>query len=214
MADPAPPPTDAVAGLVLAGGRGSRMGGVDKGLQMLDGTPLARHALRRLAPQVATAMVSANRHADTYAGWGVPVLADADATGFDGPLAGLLAGLRHSALPWLAAVPCDTPFFPQDLVVRLADAATAANAPAACAWAPDAADGTWRAQPVFCLLHRSLQADLAAYLAGGGRRVMEWLGRHGCAQARFDAAAAFRNANTAEDLAALQADARLQLSFR
>ena len=62
-----------ITGLVLAGGQGTRMGGADKGLQLLDGTPLALHALRRLAPQVGTMLVSANRNHAAYAAFGAPV---------------------------------------------------------------------------------------------------------------------------------------------
>src|SRR5580658_1275779 len=104
-----------ITGLVLAGGRGSRMGGIDKGLQAHHGVPLAQHALRRLAPQVATTMLSANRNLETYAAMGVPVWSDETAD-FSGPLAGMLAGLNHCGTEYLATVPCDAPDFPLDLV--------------------------------------------------------------------------------------------------
>lgn len=194
---------DAIAGLVLAGGRGSRMGGIDKGLQLFRGRPLALHALERLRPQVTATMVSANRHADIYAGWNVAVLPDHDAE-FSGPLAGLLAGLQRCPAPWMASVPCDTPFFPHDLVQRLAQGAAAAGTDAAVAWAPDP-EGIRRAQPVFCLLHTRLQGPLAAYLASGQRRVMGWLAQHSAAAVHFDDPLAFRNANTLEDLQRLEA---------
>jgi molybdopterin-guanine dinucleotide biosynthesis protein A len=202
---PAVDPRTGIAGLVLAGGNGSRMGGVDKGLQPFRGRPLAAHALARLAPQVAATAVNANRHRATYAAWGAPVWPDADDSR-PGPLAGMLAGLRSSPLPWLACVPCDTPHFPADLVPRLAREAARSGAPAAIAWAPDAPAGPHRAQPVFCLLRVDLQDRLAAYLDGGGRRVMDWLAQQGCTAARFDDWRAFRNANTPEALRALEDD--------
>ena len=110
-----------ITGLVLAGGRGSRMGGVDKGLQNHHGVPLALHALLRLAPQVGLTMINANRNLAAYESMGVPVWPDALAD-FAGPLAGFLAGLEHCDTPYLVTVPCDSPRFPEDLVARLASA--------------------------------------------------------------------------------------------
>jgi len=189
-----------ITGLVLAGGRGSRMGGVDKGLQMLDGVPLVQHALQRLAPQVGALMVNANRHLDTYAGFGVPVWPDEPAD-YAGPLAGFLAGLAHCQTPWLASVPCDTPRFPSDLVARLA--AGLGDAPLAIATTLE--DGRVQRQPVFCLMSRSLKRDLEAFIADGGRKIEHWLARHRCADVPFDDASAFFNANTADELRRLEA---------
>ena len=110
-----------ITGLVLAGGRGSRMGGVDKGLQSYHGVPLALHALLRLAPQVGSAMINANRNLAAYESFGVPVWPDA-LPDFAGPLAGFLAGLEHCETPYLVTLPCDSPLFPEDLVARLAQA--------------------------------------------------------------------------------------------
>jgi molybdopterin-guanine dinucleotide biosynthesis protein A len=194
---------DQITGLVLAGGRGSRMGGIDKGLQGLRGEPLVAHALRRLAPQVGPRMISANRHLDAYAALGVTVWPDAD-PGFAGPLAGLRAGLDHAETPWLATVPCDSPGFPPDLVARLALAADVAGVRAAVA-ATRAHDGTLRREPVFCLLHASLRDDLAAFLHAGGRAVGAWLDRHAAVEVPFEDATAFANANTPDELHALQA---------
>ncbi|MDR2325172.1 MAG: molybdenum cofactor guanylyltransferase MobA [Acidovorax sp.] len=206
-----------ITGLVLAGGRGSRMGGVDKGLQPFSGLPLARHALQRLAPQVGGLLLNANRHLDTYRSWGVPVVADTEAD-YPGPLAGFLAGLLHCPTPWLLAVPCDTPRFPADLAVRMAAAAHAAGAPLAVALAPDseASDASQlevqvqvRAQPAFCLIHRSLLPSLQRFVSEGGRKIDRWTALHPLAQARFDQAGddplAFANANTLAELQALQA---------
>lgn len=190
-----------ITGLVLAGGRGSRMGGVDKGLQPHRGVPLALHALRRLQPQVGAAMIIANRNRDAYAAFGVPVWPDA-MPDFAGPLAGFAAGLAHCATPWLACVPCDTPNFPPDLVARLA--AVAAEHDAEIVMPSSAEDGRWVAQPVFSLLRVSLQASLLRFLHDGGRKIDQWARQHRRLELRFDEARAFFNANTADDLRQLQ----------
>ena len=190
-----------ITGLVLAGGRGQRMGGVDKGLQPLRGTPLAQVALERLRPQVAGLLVSANRHLDLYRTFGAPVLTDG-APDHPGPLAGLLAGLRHCPTAWLLAVPCDTPRFPADLARRLAHAVTGEGA--GIAMAATREEGRLQPQPVFCLVRRSLEADLAAFIADGGASPRAWAARHAPALVAFDDAAAFANANTLEDLRRLQ----------
>ncbi len=151
-----------ITGLVLAGGRGSRMGGADKGLQNHRGLPLALHALLRLQPQVGATMLNANRNLGAYEAMGVPVWPD-DHADFAGPLAGMLVGLAHCETPWLVTVPCDTPNFPADLVERLAAAAQAEGADIAMAATREPAQGAdgdavargqpaVQVQPVFCLL--------------------------------------------------------------
>ena len=190
----AAPTREAITGLILAGGRGQRLGGVDKGLQPWRGLPLVDHALARLAPQVAEVVVSANRHLPDYAGRGVRVLADAS-DDFPGPLAGILAGLRAATTPWLAVVPCDSPRLPLDLVERLAGGLAAS--PGAVV---ERADG--RLEPVCCLLSTALADDLADYLGGGGRKVAGWVAGH-ATPVRFDRpedAVAFANLNTPDDL--------------
>ncbi|HUL66117.1 MAG TPA: molybdenum cofactor guanylyltransferase MobA [Burkholderiaceae bacterium] len=184
-----------VTGLVLAGGRGSRMGGVDKGLQLLDGVPLVQHALRRLAPQVASLMINANRNLEVYAQFGVPVWPDAESD-FAGPLAGFVAGLAHCATEWLVTVPCDTPRFPLDLVERMTKSVGTARVAVACT----TEEGAVQRQPVFCLMRRDTRADIVAYLAGGGRKIDTWFDREGCVDVLFEDADAFYNANTAEEL--------------
>ncbi|WP_295951439.1 molybdenum cofactor guanylyltransferase MobA [Rhodoferax sp.] len=187
-----------ITGLVLAGGRGTRMGGVDKGLQDFQGQPLALHALNRLQPQVATLMLNANRHLADYAAFGVPVWPDADAE-FTGPLAGMLAGLTHCTTPFLATVPCDAPLFPLDLVQRLA----AVDADIVVATAADDS-GVQRLQPVFCLLRTDLHASLAQFLAAGGRKVGQWMAQHHCVRVAFAEPQAFANANTQAELTEIQ----------
>jgi molybdopterin-guanine dinucleotide biosynthesis protein A len=190
-----------ITGLVLAGGRGSRMGGVDKGLQNHRGMPLALHALLRLQPQVGTSMVSANRNLSAYEAMGVPVWPDS-VEGYAGPLAGLLTGLEHAETPWLVTVPCDTPDFPTDLVERLAAAAAAQDAEIAMAATLE--DGRLRAQPVFCLLRTELVESLVAFLRTGERKFGLWASQHRKIELPFDDAAAFFNANTPQELQQLQ----------
>jgi molybdenum cofactor guanylyltransferase len=190
-----------ITGLVLAGGRGSRMGGLDKGLQLHRGVPLAEHALRRLAPQVGRVMVNANRNLEIYRALGAPVWPD-PLPDYPGPLAGLLAGLAHCETPYLVTVPCDTPDFPADLVDRLAQAL--AEADAEIAMARTLEDGVPRTQPVFSLLAAGLGASLAAYLQSGERKVDRWTARHRTVEVPFDDARAFFNANTLEELGRLQ----------
>ncbi len=204
-------PRDAVTGLLLAGGQGSRMGGVDKGLQAFGGGTLAQHALERLRPQVNRLIVNANRHPDVYQGFGVPVVAD-ELTGYAGPLAGFLAGLQHCQTDYLVTVPCDTPLFPTDLVARLAAALAAADADIAMAAAPEADDHgqmTLRTQPVFCLLKRGLLDSLRAFTASGRRKIDMWTAQHHCVTVAFDGPGddpqAFANANTFDELRAIAA---------
>jgi len=194
-------PAEEITGLVLAGGRGSRMGGVDKGLQSHQGMPLALHALLRLQPQVGAAMVNANRNLAAYESMGVPVWPDPLAD-YPGPLAGLLAGLEHCDTPYLVTVPCDTPNFPEDLVARLAAALEAGGADIAMAASLE--DGQMRSQPVFCLLKTELLESLVAFLQSGERKVDRWTGQHRCVVVPFDDSSAFFNANTLAELQQLQ----------
>jgi molybdopterin-guanine dinucleotide biosynthesis protein A len=190
-----------ITGLVLAGGRGSRMGGLDKGLQPHQGLPLALHALQRLQPQVGEVGINANRNLAAYEAMGVPVWPDRLAN-HPGPLAGLLAGLEHCRTPYLASVPCDSPHFPTDLVARLAAALAAADADIAMAATTE--DGLQRPQPAFLLLKAGLRESLAAALHEGERKIARWAARHACVTVPFDDAHAFVNANTLEELARLQ----------
>ena len=192
---------DEITGLVLAGGRGSRMGGIDKGLQNHLGMPLAMHALLRLGPQVGALMINANRNLGAYDSMGVPVWPDAQLD-FPGPLAGFVAGLEHCETPYLVTVPCDTPNFPADLVARLAAALAAEGAEMAIAATLE--DGRLQAQPVFCLMQADLLESLVAFTHAGQRKIDKWTGQHRCATVVFDDAAAFFNANTPAELQQLQ----------
>lgn len=184
-----------ITGLVLAGGQGSRLGGVDKGLQPYKGTPLALNAMRRLTPQVGHVMLNANRHLETYAGWGARVWPDpAELGSYQGPLAGFLAGLQHAETPYLATVPCDCPHFPHDLVARLS-AALRDDVEIVVARSSNGLE------PAFCLMRRSVEASLHSYLQSGERRIERWTAQLRRAEAHFDDAAAFFNINTPDDLA-------------
>lgn len=198
-----PIPPEAITGLVLAGGRATRMGGADKGLQSYLGMPLALHTLLRLQRQVGSVMINANRNLAAYEAMGAPVWPDA-LPDYPGPLAGMLAGLEQCQTPWLLTAPCDTPDFPDDLAARLARAA--AEHQAEIAMAATREDGELRTQPVFCLISAMLMEDLAAWLRDGERKIDRWTARHRCAIVEFDDAPAFFNANTPQELQQLVQD--------
>ncbi|MBC8723617.1 MULTISPECIES: molybdenum cofactor guanylyltransferase MobA [Paraburkholderia] len=199
-------PREQITGLVLAGGRGTRMGGVDKGLQPLHGEPLAAHVLRRLAPQTGPLMISANRHPDTYAALGAPYRATLVADtlpDFPGPLAGMLAGLRAAGTAYLLSAPCDSPWLPADLAARLADALDANHADIATVTTVDTG-GETSLHPVFALMRTAVADDLAAFLASGERKVRAWYARHKTVEVVFADERAFYNANSLQELADLE----------
>ncbi len=213
-----------ITGLVLAGGQGSRMGGVDKGLLPLLGQPLAQWCAQRLAAQVGQVLINANQNRAVYESWGWRVVADLpdgdvpssnEATSqeapasplFAGPLAGFAAGLTACTTPWLLTVACDTPRFPADLAQRLLQAAHSQNALIAMACTPaNAAFGSNKPvpQPAFCLLHHSLAASVQQFVQQGGRKIRQWTAQHATTMVVFDEADAFYNANTPADLAHLE----------
>jgi len=192
-----------ITGLILAGGRGSRMGGVDKGLQNHHGVPMALHAMMRLAPQVGEIMINANRNLGAYEAFGVPVWPDT-LPDYAGPLAGFLTGLERCETRYLATVPCDSPLFPHDLVRRLADALEAADAEIAMAATVEG--GLPQVQPVFCLMKTELVESLLHFTQSGQRKIDKWTAQHRCVEVRFDDAQAFANANTRDELQRLQQD--------
>jgi molybdenum cofactor guanylyltransferase len=191
-----------MTGLVLAGGRGTRMGGLDKGLQRLAGTPLARHAAQRIAPQVDAVLISANRHIGEYEQLGEPfgarVIRDAS-DDFPGPLAGLLAGLRAARTELLLCIPCDTPGLPDDLAARLVGSLDREQADIAVASTVDT-DGTRRQHSVVAVMRTTLADDLAAYLDAGERKVRTWYARHKHIEVPFENERAFYNANSLREL--------------
>ena len=187
---------DAITGLVLAGGMGRRMGGVDKGLVPFDGRPMVQHVLERLTPQVGTVIINANQNVERYAEFGHPVCRDA-IDGFAGPLAGLQAGLALATTPCVVTVPCDSPFLPLDLVARLAAGMAAHDAQIAVA------KTMTQPHPVFALVQRSVLPHLIQFLDAGGRKIDAWYATLAVVEVAFDdEAEAFRNINTAAELAA------------
>lgn len=199
-----------ITGLILAGGRGSRMGGVDKGLQNFNGMPLALHTLMRLQLQVGSVMINANRNLSAYESFGAEVWPDVLAD-YAGPLAGFLTGLERCETPYMVTVPCDTPRFPLDLVARLAAALERDDAEIAMAAGPetDAQGQTQvRSQPVFCLLRIELLESLVKFTQGGGRKIDAWTAQHRTVVVPFDLPGddplAFANANTLAELKQLE----------
>ena len=202
-----------ITACVLAGGRGMRMGGVDKGLQLFQDQPLALQVLQRLTPQVGSLLINANRNAEAYAElaklFNARICADA-LPDYPGPLAGFLAGLTQCQTEWLLCVPCDTPLFPTDLVahmVKACDHAEDSDIVVAHGWDSEGesvdAKAPLRAQPVFCLMRASLKDSLSQFITQGGRKIDAWTGQHRCAQALFDRPQdlhAFANANTLAQL--------------
>ena len=184
-----------ITGLILAGGKGSRMGGVDKGLQSFRGKRLVDHVYERLAPQVGGVVINANQNHDEYRTFGVRVVSDAIG-GFAGPLAGLHAGLSVSKRPFLASVPCDSPFLPADLVERLFARIDATGAELAVAKTGD------QPHPVFSLVRRGVLDHLTEFLKGGVRKIDAWYATLNVVEVGFDdEAEAFSNINTLEELA-------------
>jgi molybdenum cofactor guanylyltransferase len=191
-----------VTGLILAGGLGRRMGGVDKGLQLLRAEPMVAHVLKRLAPQVERVMINANQNADAYAAVGAPfdALVVPDIVGgFAGPLAGLHAGLHATETALIATVPCDSPFLPTDLVQRLRAALEAQHAKIAVARTFD------QPHPVFALVDTGVRDNLAEFLRSGGRKIDAWYAALPLVEVRFDdEAEAFENINTRAELDAFE----------
>ena len=182
-----------VTGVILAGGRATRMGGTDKGLVAIAGRPMIAWVIDALRPQVSQVLINANRNRDRYGEFGSDVVEDGDGE-FRGPLAGMASGMRVARTPWIAVVPCDSPLIHGQLVARLYAGAVSSGAPIAVAH-----DGE-RLQPVFALLARDLLDDLAGYLDEGERKIDRWYARH-----RFeridcsDVMASFANIYAPED---------------
>ena len=183
-----------ITGIVLAGGLSRRMGGVDKGLQMLRGRPMIAGVLERLAPQVSEIIINANQNLERYRACSSPVVSD-EIGGFAGPLAGLHAGLKIARHAYVVTVPCDSPFLPADLVARLFAALQERGADLAVAKTGD------QPHPVFSLCRRSLLPHLTEFLRRGDRKVDLWHATLKVAEVRFDdEAEAFSNINTPEEL--------------
>jgi len=183
-----------VTGLILAGGKGSRMGGVDKGLQAFRGRRLVDHVYERFAPQVGGIIINANQNHEEYRTFGVRVVSDAIG-GYAGPLAGLHAGLSVSKRPFLASVPCDSPFLPADLIERLYQRIDETGAELAVAKTGE------QPHPVFSLMRRGVLDHLTEFLKSGGRKIDAWYATLNVVEVGFDdEPGAFSNINTREEL--------------
>lgn len=197
--------TSDITAVVLAGGRGTRMGGVDKGLQPYRGLPLAQHAARRIASQVGQVLINANRHLEVYQSFGYPVYSDAQSD-YAGPLAGFAVALAACTTPYLLTVPCDSPLFPPDLAKRMAQGLQGAGDAPFYEIAVAARGGY--SQPVFCLIKRELLTSLEQFMASGQRKIDQWTARHRTVMVSFDRVGdsplAFANANTVDELSQLQ----------
>ncbi|MDY7544972.1 molybdenum cofactor guanylyltransferase MobA [Glaciimonas sp. CA11.2] len=187
-----------ITGLILAGGRGSRMGGVDKGLQTVSDVPMVAHVIATLAPQVGSLMISANRNLSAYATFGVPVWPDAN-NDFAGPLAGIQAGLKNCQTPYLVTAPCDSPFLPDNVVSELAKALENTAADIAVA-ATSGINSKIQPQPVFMLMQTTVLIDLTAFIDEGGRKIEIWYRRLHYTEVLFQDATPFRNINTPNEL--------------
>ena len=186
--------TPLITGVVLAGGQGRRMGGVDKGLKLLRGQPMVQWAIERFAPQVDEILINANQNLDTYAAFGHRVIPDAIG-GFAGPLAGLHRGLSEARHGLVATVPCDSPFLPADLVTRLLAAMQKDGAELSVARTGD------QPHPVFCVCRKTVLPGLTSFLESGGRKIDAWYSALKVAEVPFDDQAdAFSNINTEAEL--------------
>lgn len=183
-----------ITGLILAGGRSSRMNGKDKGLMPLIDRPMIEYVIERLKPQVSQIVISANRHIQQYQAFGYDVLVD-DYDDFRGPLAGMAKGLSHSNSNYLLTVPCDGPLLPIDLAQRMLSCTLEHKAPAVIVF-----DGRYR-QPTYNLIHKDLLPELNQSLKKNEHKLGKWLMDHGAINLDFsDQPSAFINVNTPDDL--------------
>ena len=191
-----------ITGLILAGGRAQRMGGIDKGLIPFQGKPLIESAISRLKPQVSTILINANRSITKYSHYGYPVLMD-ETPDFSGPLAGFSVGLKHCKTPYLLTAPCDSPLLPTDLAQKMAVELEGNNLELVFASSKED-DGKIWSQPVFCLMKSDLQDSLDAFLSRGDLKIDRWFKELRSGTVVFEHSQAFANVNTPEELAALE----------
>jgi len=187
-----PTKTQNITAVILAGGQGSRLGGVDKGLIQLQQMSLVQHVINRIKPQVTEIIISANRNLDVYTNLGYPVYTD-EVSNFAGPLAGILKALQHCQSEWLLTIPADSPFIADDLTRRLIQ--NVEDNKIAIAH-----DGE-RLQPTFSLIHKSLESSLKDFLQKGERKTRVWIQQQPHTIVDFsDQADDFININTQEEL--------------
>lgn len=193
-----PIPSEQITAVILAGGLGSRMGGVDKGLQQFRHAPLALHALLRIQPQVGEVLLNANRNIGVYEGFGIPVICD-QIPDYAGPLAGMHAALSTSSLPFVVTVPCDVPLFPEDLVDKLSQPFE--ENPELLLTVVRTPSGD---QPVFCMIRIEALASLEEFMRQGKRKIDAWYANIPHAKVLFDSEQAFHNVNTIQELKSLE----------
>ena len=191
-----------ITGLILAGGRAQRMGGIDKGLIPFNGKPLIASAITRLKSQVGPILINANRNVTKYASYGFPVIMD-ETPDFSGPLAGFAAGLKVCNTPYLLTAPCDSPLLPIDLGIKLATEMTRGDFQLVYASSKEA-DGKIWAQPVFCLMRTDLQEPLKTFLQKGDLKIDRWFKELRSSTVVFDDVQVFANVNTPEELKHLE----------
>jgi molybdenum cofactor guanylyltransferase len=191
-----------ITGLILAGGRAQRMGGIDKGLIPFLGKPLIESAIKRLGNQVGPILINANRNITKYATYGHPVIVD-ETPDFSGPLAGFSAGLKACTSPYLLTAPCDSPLLPADLGIKLATEMTRGDFQLVYASTKEINDKIW-AQPVFCLMRADLKEPLETFIKKGDLKIDRWFKELHSSTVVFDDAQAFANVNTPEELKHLE----------
>ena len=191
-----------ITGLILAGGRAQRMGGIDKGLISFHGKPLIESAIDRLQPQVGTILINANRSITKYSHYGYPVLMD-ETPDFSGPLAGFSVGLKHCKTTYLLTSPCDSPLLPNDLAEKMATELEINNLELVFASSKEN-DGKIWSQPVFCLMKSSLKDSLDVFLCKGDLKIDRWFKELRSGTVVFENPQVFANVNTPEELAALE----------
>ena len=194
-----------ITGLIIAGGRGTRMGQVDKGLQNFNHIPMTLHVLKRLSPQVGKIIINANQNISEYKKFGAPVYSDR-MKDFAGPLAGIQAGLSECTTPYLLTAPCDSPMLPMNLAQALSDALISNNADIAVATSVETEENITKEQrhPVFSLIKLSCLESLNNFLSVGGRKVDHWLQQQLTINVMFKDSASFVNVNTMQELQLLE----------
>ena len=193
---------DQMTGLILAGGRAQRMGGIDKGLISFHGKPLIESSIARLKNQVGSILINANRNITKYASYGYPIIMD-ETPDFSGPLAGFTAGLKTCQTPYLLTTPCDSPLLPTDLGTKLAAEMERGDFQLVYASSKEADGKVW-AQPVFCLMRADLQEPLEVYLQKGDLKIDRWFKELRSSTVVFNDAQSFANVNTPDELKLLE----------
>ena len=191
-----------ITGLILAGGRAQRMGGIDKGLIPFRDQPLIASSIKRLQNQVGSILINANRNITKYAAYGYPVILD-ETPDFSGPLAGFSVGLQACKTPYLLTTPCDSPLLPLDLGLKLAEEMERGDFQLVYASCKELDDKIW-AQPVFCLMRADLLNSLQGFLDKGDLKIDRWFKELHSSTVVFADATAFANVNTPEELKSLE----------